>query len=436
MSPRKKEVTKSNPRIRLAKEKKKNKLIVISFIITTGLILSMIGYAILYATVLKDNIPVATIAGQKIDNEYYKARVRLERNSYIQQFQYLYTLYQVSAEDPVLADNYQQQFQQIISTLENVELIGEKVLNNIIDDEIIAMQGEEMGIEVSENEIDELVQASFNYFPNGTPTPETQPSAFATPTISKTQEAILGSTATSDVKETESEEGVNGKDESNVGDEEAIVEPTIESTSTADAPTQTPSPTATPFTEEMFLEAYNQYLGDLETKNISEKYLRKYINYDLMKQKVYEAVIADVPLEQEQIWARHILVSSEEEAVIVLSRLEEEAWDDVAADNSLDTSNKDRGGDLGWFSRDQMVSEFEEAAFGMEVGQISDPIETQFGWHIIQLVDRGIRPLSQPNYEYQQSIYFDEWFTGIKENINIKINDVWKDIVPDDPVIQ
>ena len=420
MSPQKKEETKINPRVRFAKEKKKNKLIVIGFIITAVLILGMIGYAILYTTVLKDNIPVAIIDGQKIDNEYYKERVRLERNSYIQQFQVLYAQYQIFAEDPNSADYYEKQLQQIVSTLDNVELFGEMVLNNMIDDEIIAIQGEEMGIEISESEIDVLVQKLFNYFPDGTPTPVTQPTVHATPTISKTQEAIL------------SGEVENGEDETDVG-EETIIEPTL----TIATQTQTPGPTATPYTEEMFQAEYDQYLGELETINISETYLRKYIYYYLMNQKVRDAVAADVPFEQEEhIWARHILVPTKEEAIIVVLRLEEEAWDDVAADISLDTSNKEIGGDLGWFTRGRMVSEFEEAAFGMEVGQISEPIETQFGWHIVQLIDKDIRPLSQSDYENKQNNYFDDWFTVIKENIDIKINDVWKDIVPDEPIIQ
>ena len=428
MSPRKKEKTKSNPRVRFAKEKKKNRLIVIGFIITGALILGMVGYAILYTTVLKDNIPVAIINGEKIDNEYYKARVRLERNSYIQQFQVLYAQYQILAEDPNSANYYEQQLQQIISTLDNVELFGEMVLNNIIDDEITATQGKEMGIEISESEIDALVRNLFNYFPDGTPTPEPQPTVFATPTLSKTQEAILGITVTPGVEGTES-------DESDVV-EETIIEPTAEPSATTTAPTQTPGPTATPYTEEMFQTEYDQYLGELETINISETYLRKYIYYFLMNQKVRDAVIADVPLEQEQIWARHILVPTNDEAIIVELRLEEEAWNDVSADVSLDTSNKDIGGDLGWFTRGRMVSEFDEAAFGMEVGQISEPIETQFGWHIIQLVDRDIRQLSPSDYDYQQNIYFNDWFTGVKENIEIKINDVWKDLVPDEPTIQ
>jgi len=422
MSPQKKEKTKSNPRIQSVKQKKKNKLIVIGFIITAAVILGMIGYAILYATVLKDNIAVAKIDGQKIDNEYYKARVRLERDSYIKQFHILYAQYQLMGEDPSTTEIYQQQLQQIVSSLDSVEVLGEMVLNTIIDDEIVAMQGKEMGIEVSESEIDALMQKLFNYFPDGTPTPATQPTVYATPTISKTQEAILGITATQDVEGTESEEVENGEGESDVN-AETIIEPT------------STGPTATPYTEEMFQTEYDQYLVGLETINVSETNLRTYIYYYLMNQKVREAVVSEVPLDQEQIWARHILVSSKAEAVVVLTRLEKEAWNDVAADVSLDTSNKDIGGDLGWFTRGLMVSEFEEAAYGMETGQTSNPIETQFGWHIIQLIDRDTRPLSQSDYEYKKNIFFDEWFNGIKENMDIKINDVWKDIVPDNPVI-
>ena len=94
MSPQKKKVEiKSNPNIRSLKAKKKNKLIIIGFIITGALILGMIGYAVLYTTVLKDKISVAKIDGHKIDNEYFKARVRLERNSYVQQFEFLYSQY-------------------------------------------------------------------------------------------------------------------------------------------------------------------------------------------------------------------------------------------------------------------------------------------------------------------------------------------------------
>ena len=349
-----------------------------------------------------------------------------------------YAQYQLLSDDPTSADYFEPQLQQIMAILDDVELFGEMVLNNIIDDEIISMQGVDMGIDVSESEIDELMQQLFNYFPDGTPTPEIQPSVYTTPTISKTQEAIIGSTATPGVDEPDLEIVENGEDESNIGEEtivEPTTEPTIEPSPTITALTQTPAPTATPYTEEMYQAELDQYLGELEAIEVSENNLRKYIYHFLMKQKVRDAVAADVPLEQEQIWARHILVSTIDEAITVLSRLEEEEWIAVAAEVSLDTSNKDSGGDLRWFTRGQMVTEFEEAAFDLEIGEISDPVETQFGWHIIQLIDRGIRPLSQAEYENNKNVYFEEWFVGIKESIDISINDVWKDIVPDKPAL-
>ena len=97
---------------------------------------------------------------------------------------------------------------------------------------------------------------------------------------------------------------------------------------------------------------------------LSEENLRAYMYHYLLDQKVFSEVTKDVTRDQEQVWARHILVKTQAEAVIVLDRLNKgEDWSAIAAEVSLDTSNKDNGGDLGWFSRGRMVKEFEDAAF-------------------------------------------------------------------------
>lgn len=91
----------------------------------------------------------------------------------------------------------------------------------------------------------------------------------------------------------------------------------------------------------------------------------------------------------EQVEASHILVYEEETAKEVKRKLDEGAdFAQLAAEYSKDTGNAQYGGELGYFGRGEMVEEFEEAAFSMKVGEISDPVKTKFGYHIIKVTDR------------------------------------------------
>jgi len=91
----------------------------------------------------------------------------------------------------------------------------------------------------------------------------------------------------------------------------------------------------------------------------------------------------------ERIRASHILVADEATAQDLYARLlDGEDFSALASEYSVDTGTKDKGGDLDWFERGQMVTEFEDAAFALEVGEISEPIQTSYGYHIIKLADR------------------------------------------------
>ncbi len=92
--------------------------------------------------------------------------------------------------------------------------------------------------------------------------------------------------------------------------------------------------------------------------------------------------------EEEQVRARHILVETEDEAKKVKGKLDAgEDFADLAKEYSLDDS-KDSGGELGFFSKGKMVKEFEDAAFSLDTNEISEPVKSEFGYHIIQLEER------------------------------------------------
>src|SRR6476659_7857156 len=102
--------------------------------------------------------------------------------------------------------------------------------------------------------------------------------------------------------------------------------------------------------------------------------------------KIYDAKVAGMKPEEE-VHARHILVATEAEAKEVKERiLKGEDFATVAKEKSKDPSAE--GGDLGFFTRGQMLKPFEDAAFALDVGQVSAPVQTQFGWHIIKVEEK------------------------------------------------
>ncbi|MDB5544854.1 MAG: peptidylprolyl isomerase, partial [Hyphomicrobiales bacterium] len=116
---------------------------------------------------------------------------------------------------------------------------------------------------------------------------------------------------------------------------------------------------------------------------------------DAELRKVYNEVSGAQKPEPE-IHARHILVATEDEAKAALKRVK--GGEDFA--KVADAISKDpgsQGGDLGWFTKDRMVPEFADAAFKLDKGQISDPVQSQFGWHVIKLEEK--RTKSFPDFE-------------------------------------
>ena len=125
-----------------------------------------------------------------------------------------------------------------------------------------------------------------------------------------------------------------------------------------------------------------------------EKAMRDVYWVQLMRDKItdkaakayYDQHIANAEAETE-VHAEHILVGSKEEAEKVIAEIKGgKKFEDVAKTMSKDSSSRE-GGDLGWFKKGDMVPEFADAVFKMKPGEISAPVQTKFGWHVIKLIE-------------------------------------------------
>src|ERR1700722_15863389 len=103
-------------------------------------------------------------------------------------------------------------------------------------------------------------------------------------------------------------------------------------------------------------------------------------------------------MDKNEYHARHILVATKDQAEQVIKKLKSGAkFEDLAKAQSTDTGSKNNGGDLGWFTTSRMVKPFADAVKNMKKGEISAPVQTQYGWHVIQLEDT--RDASPPPFD-------------------------------------
>ena len=367
----KKEVPLTRKQISRRDKERRQRLILIGVAASVGsLIVAILAYGAYVELVAKPASPVAVVNGAPIQTATYQKRVLLERmriDADVQELQL-----QRSTLDPDQDQFLVDYMDQLLSQLwwESSQVDGESFLDQLIQGELIRQAAEEQGIAVSDEEMDQLIEESFGYYTE-------QP----TPAPASTTELI---TATAEI---------------------------------------TPTVTPTPMTRARFEELYRDYLSTLqEGAGLSEEEYREILRAELLRAKMEEFVGQQVPASELHIRARHILVETEEEAETLLERLADgEDFAALAEELSQDPASAEQGGDLGWFPRGQMVPEFDEVAFSLSPGEISDLVDSSFGFHII-MVEEGDedRELDSVMLAQRRTEAFQAWLVDLEATATIE----------------
>ena len=404
---------------RLEREKRQTRLILIATIVVVIAVFLLLGYGILNEKVLKPNRPVAEVGTDKISASDFQEYARFIRLQYVNQYLQTYQLSQLFGSDENSKSYFDSSLQQIAAQLETATL-GQNVLNSLIEDKLIRQEAAKRGITVSADELNQDLDRYFSFFPNGTPTPTATTPPWPTSTLSPLQMTLVPPTATPTASSTPTMTLPTGT-------------PTLVLTPTQ---TATPAPTETPYTADSYKKDYDSYLKDLANIKVSEGIFRRVLENRLYRLKVEEAILTDVKNEEEQIWTRHILVDSEETAKEVLTRLQSgEDFAVLAKELSTDTGSAQNGGDIGWTSKGSLYTEYEDAAYKLNVGEISQPVQSQSGWHIIQLLGKEVRPLDSNTFAQLRQTKFQEWLDSQRESVGVNIPDGWLDWVPTEPTL-
>lgn len=154
--------------------------------------------------------------------------------------------------------------------------------------------------------------------------------------------------------------------------------------------------------DEMKKQVGDQFDTLLKQQGLKEETLKNGVRAELAQEKAIEKTITDKELKENykpEIKASHILVKDEATAKKVKEELGQgKSFDELAKQYSEDTGSKEKGGDLGFFGPGKMVKEFEDAAYKLKKDEVSEPVKSQFGYHIIKVTD-----IKEPEKSFEQS---------------------------------
>jgi peptidyl-prolyl cis-trans isomerase D len=380
--------------------------------VVSVVVVGVIAFGILDQTVLQPGRPVAVVNGVKITTSDFEKHVRYARMQAIQQYWQMQQYAQFFG-----ADQFSAQMTQVVTELQSPTTMGKQTLDQMVSDEVVRQEAKKRNITLNPADVDEKIQEAFNYYPNGTPTPgpTSTPAPTDTPVPTRVGQPTQTATPVPSVTPTDT--------------------PTATSTA-GPTPTQTPipsiTPTATPYTQALFNRDWHDAQARIQTAaGLSSADVRSIFEVNLYRSKLTD--LWEATPQTGSVHARHILVSSQVTATMIIQQLQAGAdFATLAAQYSSDTTTKDAGGDLGFFSKGQMQPEFEAAAFAAPIGLIPTPVQTVYGWYVIEVLGKK----DETPAEARQRA-FSDWLTKeIADPTVVKTDDAWWQAhVPVDPAL-
>ena len=410
---------------RLERERRQTRTISFTAIGIIAIVILLLAYGILNQVYLIGVNPAVTVNSEQISMREFQLRMKIQRqqlvNTYMQYYQFAISY----GLDPTTDQSISPMLTQIQQQLDpsNNSVLGGQVMDAIINELLIHQYAQKNGIVVTAADVQNELQDAYGYFPNGTITPTTTLTPIIYSTLSSRQLNLVTATPTSTPAATSAPTST----------------PTAGPTITP-IETTTPLPTETPITLQGFNKQLQTSVKFFQQYGMNEAQFRQvFVENRLYADRVKPLVTASVPHATEQVWVRSILVADNATAQEVYAQLMAGAdFTTLAAKYSLDTSASSTGpnSDLGWLGRGKLAAEVEKVAFSLNVGEISQPIQSTDGLHIIQVIGHEVRPLNDTDYQAAVTTAFNDWLKTQRDASKVVIADNWINYVPDVPTIQ
>ena len=407
---------------RIERERLQTRTILIISSVVIALVVLLIGWGVVDTYIVIPRQAIVSVDGTESNTRQFQALASFTRAQLVDQYAQYYNFMQMFGGDTTNQSSFIQTLSQISYQLQP-EYLGQNTIDSLIEYIIVRKETANRGITVTEEEISKALEEFLGYYPGGTPTPQPTEEIKPTSTLSPLQMTLVPVTPTLVLTEIPV-------------DLTTEVPPSATPTTAPDSnPTATTEVLTTPteYTSNLYYQNMSSYLN---YTSMSEADLHWIFESQLLRMKLVEAITADLPEETDQVWARQIIVADEETAKQVVDRFNAgEDFAALAAELSTDENTKAAGGDLGWIGVGTLDPLVEKVVFNLQIGQISDPIQTTTGWYIMQLLGHEVRPVPDTDYQRLVQLTYQDWLTGARAAAQVDIQDNWLDLVPTKPAI-